>query len=173
MTSRRKSSEVKEQQQDGEQCAPHMEALKKIRIVVRAAQRHSNWIEKQCGVTGAQLWVMQELYESPGLRVGDVAERLAIHQTTTSNLVDALVKKGYVIKARDKHDQRVVNLALSESGTAVMGRAPARARGLLPESLQQMSEKQLRDLNMSLQALLDVIGRADESFGLEPLPFTM
>ncbi|HYD94574.1 MAG TPA: MarR family transcriptional regulator [Noviherbaspirillum sp.] len=150
-----------------------MEALKKLRIVIRAAQRHSNWIEKQCGVTGAQLWVMQELHEAPGLRVGEVAERLAIHQTTTSNLVDALVKKGYVIKARDQNDQRVVKLVLTEKGEAVITRAPTPARGLLPESLQKLNAEQLRELNKSLQALLNVIERADESFALQPLPFTM
>lgn len=173
MTTRKEASAVRVQNQGNEASAPYMEALKKLRIVVRAAQRHSNWIEKQCGVTGAQLWVMQELHESPGLRVGDVSQRLAIHQTTTSNLVDALVKKGYVTKTRDTEDQRVVKLALSEKGEAVINRAPTPARGLLPESLQKLDAKQLRDLNKSLQALLDVIERADESFAMQPLPFTM
>lgn len=173
MTTRKKTGfrlELNSSEPDG---VPHMEALKRLRIVIRAAQRHSNWIEKQCGVTGAQLWVMQELHESPGLRVGDVAERLAIHQTTTSNLVDTLVKKGYVTKTRDAQDQRVVKLALSDSGEVVIARAPMPARGLLPESLQKLDAKQLRDLNNSLQALLDVIEKADESFALQPLPFTM
>lgn len=173
MTTRKKTGFALEQNSSEPDAAPHMEALKRLRIVIRAAQRHSNWIEKQCGVTGAQLWVMQELRESPGLRVGDVAERLAIHQTTTSNLVDTLVKKGYVTKTRDTQDQRVVKLALSDSGEGVITRAPMPARGLLPESLQKLDAKQLRELNNSLQALLDVIEKADESFALQPLPFTM
>jgi len=173
MTSRRKPSASEEPEHAGEADAPHTEALKKLRIVIRAAQRHSNWIEKQCGVTGAQLWVMQELYEAPGLRVGDVAQRLAIHQTTTSNLVDALVKKGYVAKARAKNDLRVVKLVLSEQGEAVIKRAPVPARGLLPESLRKLSAQQLCELNQGLQALLDVMERADESYALQPLPFTM
>jgi len=173
MTSGRKANAPDEPEQAGEADAPHVEALKKLRIVIRAAQRHSNWIEKQCGVTGAQLWVMQELHESPGLRVGDVAQRLAIHQTTTSNLVDALVKKGYVAKARARDDLRVVKLALSEQGEAVIKRAPVPARGLLPESLRKLSGQQLRELNQGLQALLDVMERADEAYALQPLPFTM
>jgi len=173
MSTIKKSRAARETDRGGAACSPHMEALKKLRIVVRAAQRHSNWIEKQCGVTGAQLWVMQELHEAPGLRVGEVSERLAIHQTTTSNLVDALVKKGYVTKARDAEDQRVVKLVLSEKGEQIIRRAPTPARGLLPESLAKLSDKQLRDLNKSLQTLLDVIEKADESFGMQPLPFTM
>jgi DNA-binding MarR family transcriptional regulator len=69
----------------------YLATLKKLRVVIRSAQRHSAWIEKQCGVSGAQLWIMQELLESPGLRIGEIAHRLAVHQTTVSNLVDDLV----------------------------------------------------------------------------------
>jgi DNA-binding MarR family transcriptional regulator len=131
----------------GEPDAPaHLAALKKLRIVIRAAQRHSAWIEKQCGVSGAQLWIMQELYEAPGLRVGELASRLAIHQTTASNLVRPLEKDGYVVKARDPADQRAVKLALSETGAALLTRAPKPARGLLPESLRHLDEKHLSQL---------------------------
>ena len=151
----------------------HVDALKKLRIVVRSAQRHSAWIEKQCGVGGAQLWVLQELHDSPGLRVGEVAERLAIHQTTASNLLDALVKSGYVIKTRDAEDQRVVKLVLSGSGEELLQRAPKPARGLLPEALRKLDQDRLMELNKGLQALLDVIGLDDETYGLQPFPFTM
>lgn len=151
----------------------HVDALKKLRIVIRAAQRHSSWIEKQCGISGAQLWILQELYETPGLRVGEVADKLAIHQTTTSNLLDALVKRGYVIKTRDTDDQRVVKLTLSEEGITLLQRAPTPARGLLPEALRKLDQDSLSGLNKGLQALLDVIEAVDEGYGLQPLPFTM
>ena len=106
-------------------------ALQNMRVVMRAAQRHSAQIEKQCGVSGAQLWVMQELLERPGLRMGELAGTMSIHQTTASNLVDALVKKAYVRKARDQPDQRVVTLTLTAEGQAVIAGAPQPARGLL------------------------------------------
>src|SRR5471032_1852289 len=156
--------------QDGMQ---QLDALKRLRIVIRAAQRHSSWVEKQCGVSGAQLWVMQELLEQPGLRVGELAAKLAIHQTTTSNLVEALVKKSYVLKARDQRDQRVVTLMLSEQGQKMIADAPKPARGLLPEALGKLDTRGLAALNKGLQALLDVIEQVDDGFGMQPLPFTM
>lgn len=151
----------------------HLDTLKKLRIVIRAAQRHSAWIEKQCGVSGAQLWIMQELHEKPGLRVGEVAEMLAIHQTTVSNLLDALGKRGYVVKERDPGDQRVVKLMLSKEGKALLRKAPKPARGLLPEALRKLDADGLTQLNAGLQALLDVIEQVDEGYGLQPLPFNM
>jgi len=154
---------------------PHsrLDILKKLRIVIRAAQRHSLWIEKQCGVSGAQLWMMQELSDQPGLRVGELADKLAIHQTTASNLLDALRKRGYVVKERDTVDQRVVNLKLSEEGKNALANAPKPARGLLPEAILHLDEENLQQLDKGLQGLLNSIDQLDEGFGMLPLPFNM
>lgn len=147
--------------------------LGKLRIIIRAAQRHSSAIQKQCGVNGAQLWILQELHDFPGMRVGQLAERMAIHQTTTSNLLDALGKRGYVAKSRDDIDQRVVHLSLTPSGARLLKKAPQPARGLLPEALAKVDVKRRAQLDAGLQALLDVIGDADSTAGAQPLPFTL
>jgi DNA-binding MarR family transcriptional regulator len=146
-------------------------ALRKLRIVFRAAQRHSDWIEKQCGLTGSQLWIMRELNDAPGLRVGEVAQRLSIHQTTTSNIVDALLKKGFVVKLRDESDQRVVRLFLTSKGKGVLASAPSPARGMIAEALTRLDDRDLRSLNKGLTALVEAVERACESDGLKLFPF--
>ena len=148
-------------------------ALQNMRVVMRAAQRHSAQIEKQCGVSGAQLWVMQELLERPGLRMGELAGKMSIHQTTASNLVEALVKKTYVRKARDQPDQRVVTLTLTAEGRAVIAGAPQPARGLLPSALAQLDAASLSQLNQGLSALLAVVAPDERQGGMQPFPFTM
>lgn len=153
--------------------ARRLSILKKLRVVIRSAQRHSSWIEKQCGVSGAQLWIMHELDATPGMRVGQIAERLAIHQTTASNLLDELQKKTHVIKTRDVNDQRVVRLTLSDNGRQLLAMAPKPARGLLPCALLQMNGAALQQLDAGLQGLLDSVGLLDEESGMLPLPFTM
>lgn len=150
-----------------------LETLGKFRIIIRAAQRHSAAIQKQCGVSGAQLWVMQEIADAPGLRVGELAERMAIHQTTTSNLLDGLEKRGYLKKSRDDADQRVVNLLLTASGTRILRKAPSPARGLLPEALAKLDPKKRAKLDAGLQALLEVIGEADNGESTQLLPFNV
>ncbi len=150
-----------------------MNVLKNLRIVFRAAQRHSLWIEKQCGVNGAQLWMMQELLDQPGMRVGELASKLAIHQTTASNLIDVLRKRGYIVKERDETDQRVVKLKLSEEGRAVLREAPSPARGLLQEAILHLDEATLTQLDAGLQGMLSSIDKLDEGFGMLPLPFMM
>lgn len=150
-----------------------LSTLQQLRIVIRAAQRHSAWIEKQCGVSGAQLWIMQEIQDLPGIRVGEIARKLAVHQTTVSNLLDSLAKQGLIVKTRDAIDQRVVRLMLSEQGIELLLRSPKPARGLLPEALQKLSMDDLLQLNRGLHGLLNSIDTVDDEFGLQPLPFTM
>ena len=106
----------------GQHCSErsHLDILQKFRIIVSTAQKYSQRVEKQLGVTGAQLWIMKEIDVTPGLRVGEVAKKLAIHQTTASNLLDALEKKEMVCKSRLATDQRIVNLTLTDKGKSLL-----------------------------------------------------
>ncbi|ENO90191.1 MarR family winged helix-turn-helix transcriptional regulator [Thauera linaloolentis] len=152
--------------------ATPLSVLQRFRVLIRTAQRHSQWIERQSGVTGAQLWVLQELVEVPGLRVGELANRMALHQSTASNMVDRLETSGLIRKERTSADQRVVRLYLTEEGMALLGRAPSPARGVLVEGLRLLDPDELKCLQGELDRLLLQIRDLDEGFGMQPLPFT-
>lgn len=148
-----------------------LSVLQRFRVLIRTAQRHSQWIEKQSGVTGAQLWALQELLEEPGLRVGELAKRMALHQSTASNMIDKLETNGFVLKERTSVDQRVVRLSLTPAGHKLLARAPSPARGVLPEALRLLDEAAQARLQQELDGLLRQIKDLDEGFGMQPLPF--
>ena len=110
--------------------------------------------------------------EANGLRVGELANRMALHQSTTSNMVDRLESSGLVRKERTSADQRVVRLYLTDDGAALLARAPSPARGVLPEALRLMDDEGLASLQSELDKLLRQIKHLDEGFGMQPLPFT-
>ena len=62
--------------------------LKDFRIIFRSVQDHSRWVEKESGLSAAQLWMIWELFNEPGLTVSALAKVLSIHQSTCSNLLD-------------------------------------------------------------------------------------
>ncbi|MCC4116188.1 MarR family transcriptional regulator [Aromatoleum toluclasticum] len=152
--------------------ATPLSVLQRFRVLIRTAQRHSQWVEKRSGVTGAQLWAMQELLEEPGLRVGELAKRMALHQSTASNMIDKLETNGFVAKARTSADQRVVRLSLTTAGRELLARAPSPARGVLPEALRLLDAASQARLQEELDGLLQQIKGLDEGFGMQPLPFT-
>lgn len=151
----------------------HLQPLKKIRQIMSLGQRHSAAIERLCGINGAQLWILSELGRTPKLRVNEIATLLAAHQSTVSNLVDDLIKKGLVSKSANPKDRRVMLVALTELGQRTLEDAPSPTRGVLPHALLQMDDARLKELDKSLQHLIDAIKEIDESLGLDPLPFNL
>ncbi|HUW50138.1 MAG TPA: MarR family winged helix-turn-helix transcriptional regulator [Sulfuricella sp.] len=153
--------------------APHhklaRETLKNFRVIFSTVRRHFQWIETQCGVSGAQLWAMARLQDSPGARVSDLAQALSIHQSTASNLVDKLVRKNFVCKERDATDQRIVHLYLSPQGIEAVSRAPRPFEGVLPNALENLPEDVLGTLNGCLREVISRMEQKDEEAALTPL----
>ncbi len=131
-----------------------LDTLAKFRLVINSTKRHYKWIEQQTGVNGALVWALWELHQSPGLKVSEIADSMAIHQSTASNLLDKLQEKGLVKRDRSTDDQRVVRLFLTRSGKALIARVPQPARGLLQEALFKLPPESLQTLNHLLEQLL-------------------
>lgn len=144
-------------------------ALMKFRLIVNSSKRHFKWVEKQCGINGAQLWVLWEINQQPGLRVTELAAAMAMHQSTVSNLIDKLARATLVMRARASNDRRVVTLVLTESGKALLKRAPRPARGRLPEALFGLPRNSLVLLDELLERVLQAMGPAEQESMKRPL----
>jgi MarR family transcriptional regulator, organic hydroperoxide resistance regulator len=149
-----------------------LDVLQQLRVVVRLAGIHSARLERTTGIPGAQLWALHEVAQSDGLKVGELAHRLGVHQTTVSNLVGRLQAGGLVRKGRSPQDQRIVHIHLTASGRKALRSAPTPARGLLPNVLDDMSAAQLRKVHEGLAVLVGCMGGFDQSLASKPLPFT-
>jgi DNA-binding MarR family transcriptional regulator len=134
-----------------------LEVLGKFREIFQSAKKHFGAVNRSVGVSGAQLWALWELHAQPGLRVSDLASRLSIHQSTTSNLVEKLVSAKLVRRERRDADQRVVRLYLTATGERVLGRAPAPARGVLPDALSRLDHRKLKQLSAQLDGVLSAM----------------
>lgn len=145
------------------------EVLKRFRMIFKAVQQHSQWVETHCGVTNAQLWAMWELSEKPGLKVTELAKTMSIHHSTASNMLDKLVKKGLIIRERISQDQRVVTVSLTEAGAKLVNLAPAPPQGILQHSLFQLPENVLKSLADDLDVLVKGMKIKNESAAMQPL----
>ena len=65
-----------------------------------------------CGFTVPQLHLMQELFQNPGITLGDLSIRLGLAKSTVSGIVDRLEKQGKVVRRRNENDRRVVHIDL-------------------------------------------------------------
>lgn len=146
-----------------------LQVLKKFRIIYGSVRQQFRDVEQTCGITGSQLWILQEVAKTPDIGVSELAERLSIHQSTCSQLVEKLVSRGLMIKERSKEDQRRVGLCLSEDATKILKDAPGPAEGILPEALQALPESALLSLDKSLIAVIGQLRSKDDKLADRPL----
>lgn len=144
------------------------DALRRFRVVFSTVKKHFQDIESKCGVSGAQLWAVSEVAGLPGLRVSELARAMSVHQSTASNLVGELERKGLVRKERGA-DQRVVRLYLTEQGNELVARAPKPMMGVLPDALQRLPDDVLNSLTTNMDMLIAIMQLKDETAATKPL----
>jgi DNA-binding MarR family transcriptional regulator len=130
------------------------EVLGRFREVFRAAKLHFAAVQRVAGVSGAQLWALSEINAQPGLRVSDLTQKMSLHQSTVSNLVEKLNSARLLRRVREAGDNRVVRLQLTGAGKKVLARAPNPARGVLPDALDKLDRRSLKKLSSSLESLV-------------------
>ena len=145
------------------------EIMQELRIVVRTIQAHSRWIEKECGVSGVQLWAMWELFALPGQKVSDLSRALSIHQSTASNMLDKLEKKQLIRRDRSGPDQRVVQLYLTPQGAELLSTAPRPAQGAVMDAMKHMNDEELQQLKAGLAALIGHMTVAADDAAMKPI----
>jgi DNA-binding MarR family transcriptional regulator len=146
-----------------------LRVLKKFRIIYGSVRQHFREVEQTCGVTGSQLWVMQEIANTSGIGISELAERLSIHQSTCSQLVEKLVVGKLVLKERSKEDQRRVGLRLTEKAAKLIKMAPGPTEGVLPEALRTLSAETIQILDSSLGKVIEQLQIKDDQLAEKPL----
>ena len=146
-----------------------LQVLKKFRIIYGSVRQHFRDVEKTCGVSGSQLWIMQEIANTTGIGVSELAERLSIHQSTCSQLVEKLVARKLIIKERSREDQRRVGLRLSEAAAKLIKNAPGPAEGVLPEALNALSAEAMQSLDLALEKVIKQLQYRDDKLATRPL----
>ncbi|PAV26744.1 MarR family transcriptional regulator [Tamilnaduibacter salinus] len=112
------------------------------------------------GLTYPQYLVMLALWEADGqgesVRVSTLGRRLRLDSGTLTPLLKRLEAHGLVARARSRADERVVTVALSESGRALRDRARSVPGELMCRSGLDLEEaERLRSMLQSLLHRLD------------------
>lgn len=74
-------------------------------------------------LTYTQYITMMLMWEHEQLSVKQLGERLYLDSGTLTPVLKTLEKKGYVTRKRDRKDERIVNVTITENGMALRDRA--------------------------------------------------
>lgn len=137
-----------------------------LRQVIRAIDLHSKRLERESGLTGPQLLVLQFIGHSPEATTGAIAREISLSQATVTSIVDRLERKSLVQRIRSTHDKRRVIVSLTESGAAALLKAPSLMQESFIRAYAGMEKWEQTLLLSSLQRLADMMNASD----LEEVP---
>lgn len=92
------------------------ELLADLNALRRMIMRYKDSYLKQRNLTFSQAWVLRVVKEHDGIRVKEIADLLGITGSAATQLVDTLVKRGYLSRKRSPEDRRALKVRLSDQG---------------------------------------------------------
>jgi DNA-binding MarR family transcriptional regulator len=132
-----------------------VDAFRRIVYAVRLSARRA---ERELGLSGAQLFVLQQLGERPADSVNELAERTHTHQSSVSVVVRRLVERGLVVRTPAPQDGRRVQLNLSPRGRTALRRTRPVAQLSLIQALSRLRPAQRQRLVALLHLLVREMG---------------
>jgi DNA-binding MarR family transcriptional regulator len=98
------------------------------------------------GLSMPQMLTLRVLQEVGPSKVSDVATVLGIKAPATSTLIEALDKRGFIVRENDPDDRRVSILRVTDEGATALAESEARRREHLRRYLSVLSEDDLATL---------------------------
>jgi len=126
-----------------------------VRRIVRALRESSREAERKVGISGAQLFVLQQLASGPAGSVSELAERTFTHQSSVSVVVARLAEAGLIARRRSSEDGRRFELRLTARGRAVVSSAPPLLQEKLIAAVRQLPPARRQLLASGLIELVD------------------
>lgn len=137
---------------------PARDVLDSLRRIVQVLRESSRRAEQELGITGAQLFVLEQLVAVPPQSLNDLAERTRTHQSSVSTVVTRLVERGLVVRQRSARDARRLELALTARGRRMTAKTPGAAQNRLIRTIEDLPPRSRRQLASLLR---QVVGGLD------------
>ena len=108
-------------------------------------------------ISVSQCYALERVVEAGGLTVNELAASLYLDKSTASRIANSLADKGYLARARDPEDGRVVRLVPTPAGGAL-------CRRILGDIADEYAEM-LAEFSPDVRAgIIELVGRLGRSF---------
>jgi len=107
---------------------------------------------EKAGITYTQYLVMMVLWESDGIAVGKIAEKLELDSATLTPLLKKLESANLVTRTRNKDDERVVEIYLTKEGNDLQNQIAEVQNGVACKT--GLGEDAFEKLRTDLQTLV-------------------
>lgn len=101
--------------------------------------------------------IMRTLHKTGTLYVTEIGERLQIPRPQMTHLIDKLVTLEIVERQPDARDRRIINIALTSNGKALLTKHRRMIKGNIKTSLTPLTDEELVEASTSLRTLRRIL----------------
>lgn len=136
--------------------AVYIETIHKFLTMYRHLRRYSRQMQQE-GISGRKIAALRHLLQSKPLTMGQLRDYLYISDSSTSELIASLQKKGFVTRTRSEADNRVVIVTLTAAGREFAQNAQLGGLSLLREKLLTSSPERLLLINNAITEIIHLL----------------
>jgi DNA-binding MarR family transcriptional regulator len=122
-----------------------------LRRITRAVDIHSDFMQRNFGLTGPQLTILRVVNRLQPVSAGELAKSANFNRGTLTGILDRLELNGFVSRNRYAPDRRSVILKLTAAGRRVLAEAPYLLRDRFLQELNQMTSPEQAALLNTLE----------------------
>jgi DNA-binding MarR family transcriptional regulator len=130
--------------------------LDSIRRIFRALRISSRSVERDLGISSAQLYVLQKLKDENGISLNELAARTLTHQSSVSVVVSKLVDQGLVQRKKAASDERCLEISITEAGLALLKKAPEPYQERLIRAIENLGPARRAQLAEGLKSIVEM-----------------
>jgi DNA-binding MarR family transcriptional regulator len=105
------------------------------------------------GITLPQYFVLRELWQEEGLTQREVANRVGVLEPTMVTTLDALERRGLILRVRSTTDRRKTHVQLTPEGRTLRDTLHGYASEVLERALLGISDDEIATLRRLLQQI--------------------
>ena len=136
------------------------ETVELLHRIFQAVDLFSKKVLRDFGVSGPQVWALRTIASSKVVSMGVLAQRMHLHMSTVTGIIDRLEAGNLVLRERSRRDARIMELRVTPKGRAILAKAPEPPRSKAARRLGRLPPGELR----RVQAALHVLARAMDVF---------
>lgn len=141
----------------------YLEILVNLRKIIRSINLESKKNQKEFGISIPQLLVLQYLSDQLDYKASgkDIKNYINLNTSTVSGIVHRLEDKGLVARLSNSKDKRGIFVTLTAKGAELLKTSPTTLQEKMSKRLKSLSEKQIHDLNSSIDVLTKLMDPED------------
>lgn len=130
------------------------DVLRALRRITRAIDLHSRHLATTFGLTAPQLVCLRVIEQAGPMSPSQLALEVSLSQGTVTGIVDRLVARQLVSRVRNSDDRRVVTLAVTDAGRALIAAAPSPLQERFVERLGELSPEEGEIIRLTLNKIV-------------------